>query len=85
MASKIDHLLKNFRNVKNLRGPILVHVLTSKGKGYKPAEEDPIRFHGTGPFNIKTGESLSKDSLVPTYTQVFAQTLIKLARKDKTK
>ena len=81
---RFDHLLDNLRNIKNLSGPILVHVLTSKGKGYKPAEKDPVRFHGTGPFEIKTGKSLSKKSLVPTYTEVFADTLIKLARKDKT-
>ncbi|NOQ86747.1 MAG: 1-deoxy-D-xylulose-5-phosphate synthase [Deltaproteobacteria bacterium] len=80
---RFDHLLENLRNIKNLSGPILVHVLTSKGKGYKPAEKDPVRFHGTGPFEIKTGKSLSKKSLVPTYTEVFADTLIKLARKDK--
>jgi len=81
---RFDHLLDNLRNIKNLSGPILVHVLTSKGKGYKPAEKDPVRFHGTGSFEIKTGKSLSKKSLVPTYTEVFADTLIKLARKDKT-
>jgi 1-deoxy-D-xylulose-5-phosphate synthase len=80
---RFDHLLDNLKNIKNLQGPILVHVLTSKGKGYKPAEKDPVRFHGTGPFEIKTGKSLSKKSLVPTYTKVFADTLIKLARKDK--
>jgi len=80
---RFDHLLENLRNVKNLRGPIFIHVLTSKGKGYKPAEENPVKFHGTGPFDIKTGESLSRDSLAPTYTQVFAQTLIRLAREDK--
>ena len=80
---RFDHLLENLRNVKNLSGPILVHVLTSKGKGYKPAEKDPVRFHGTGPFDVKTGKSLSIKSSVPTYTEVFAETLIKLARKDK--
>ena len=80
---RFDHLLENLRNVKNLQGPIFIHVLTSKGKGYKPAEEDPVKFHGTGPFDVKTGKSLSKDSLAPTYTEVFAQTLIRLAREDK--
>ena len=79
---RFDHLLENLRNVKNLSGPILVHVLTSKGKGYKPAEEDPIRFHGTASFDVKTGRSLSKKSPVPTYTEVFSNTLITLAKKD---
>ncbi len=80
---RFDHLLENLRNIKNLSGPILVHVLTSKGKGYEPAEKDPVRFHGTGPFDAKTGKPLSKKSLVPTYTKVFAKTLIKLARENK--
>jgi len=80
---RFDHLLENLGNIKNLSGPIIVHVLTSKGKGYKPAEKDPVRFHGTGPFDVKTGKSLSKKALAPTYTKVFAKTLIKLAREDK--
>jgi 1-deoxy-D-xylulose-5-phosphate synthase len=80
---RFDHLLENLGNIKKLSGPIIVHVLTSKGKGYKPAEKDPVRFHGTGPFDVKTGKSLSKKALAPTYTKVFAKTLIKLAREDK--
>jgi 1-deoxy-D-xylulose-5-phosphate synthase len=80
---RFDHLLENLRNVKNLSGPILVHVLTSKGKGYKPAEDDPIKFHGTAAFDVKTGKSLSKKSTVPSYTQVFSDALIKLAKEDK--
>lgn len=80
---RFDHLLENLQNVKNLHGPIIIHVLTSKGKGYAPAEKNPITFHGTGPFDVKTGKSLSKKSSSPTYTQVFAQTLITLAREDK--
>lgn len=81
---RFDHLLENLRNIKNLQGPIIVHVLTSKGKGYAPAEKDPVRFHGTGPFDVKTGKTLAKKSLAPTYTKVFAETLIKLSRTDKT-
>ena len=80
---RFDHLLENLRNVKNLHGPILIHVLTNKGKGYAPAEKNPITFHGTGPFDVKTGKPSSKKKSAPTYTQVFAQTLIKLAKKNK--
>ena len=80
---RFDHLLENLGNIKILNGPIIVHVLTNKGKGYEPAEKDPVRFHGTGPFDVKTGKSLSKKALAPTYTKVFAKTLIKLAREDK--
>jgi 1-deoxy-D-xylulose-5-phosphate synthase len=80
---RFDHLLENLQNVKNLHGPILIHVLTNKGKGYAPAEKNPIAFHGTGPFDVKTGRPSSKKTSAPTYTQVFAQTLIKLAKKNK--
>lgn len=80
---RFDHLLENLRNIGKLKGPTLVHVLTSKGKGYRPAEEDPITFHGTGPFEIETGASLSAGSSPPSYTQVFADTLITLAGKDE--
>ena len=80
---RFDHLLENLRNVSKLPGPTLVHVLTSKGKGYKPAEEDPISFHGTGPFDTTSGKSLSKKGQPPSYTKVFADTLIKLAQADE--
>ena len=80
---RFDHLMENLRNVSKLKGPTLVHVLTSKGKGYKPAEDDPITFHGTGPFDVATGTSPSQGSSPPSYTQVFAETLITLAREDK--
>jgi len=79
---RFDHLLENLQNVKNLNGPILIHVLTNKGKGYAPAEENPIAFHGTGPFDVKTGRPSSKKTSAPSYTQVFAQTLIKLAKNN---
>jgi 1-deoxy-D-xylulose-5-phosphate synthase len=80
---RFDHLIENLRNVSKLKGPTLVHVLTSKGKGYTPAEDDPITFHGTGPFDVASGASRSHGSSPPSYTQVFAETLITLAREDK--
>ena len=79
---RFDHLLENLRNVSKLQGPTLVHVLTSKGKGYKPAEDDPISFHGTGPFETTNGKPRSEKVTPPTYTKVFADTLIKLAQDD---
>ncbi len=79
---RFDHLLENLRNVSKLPGPTLVHVLTSKGKGYKPAEDDPISFHGTGPFETTNGKPRSEKVTPPTYTKVFADTLIKLAQDD---
>ena len=79
---RFDHLLENLQNVKNLHGPILIHILTNKGKGYAPAEENPITFLGTGPFDVKTGRPSSKKTSAPSYTQVFAQTLIKLTKNN---
>lgn len=66
---------------KQKKGPVLIHVLTQKGKGYKPAEENPDIFHGVGPFRPETGEVLKKVS-PPTYTQVFGETLCELAQAD---
>lgn len=66
---------------KNKKEPVLVHILTRKGKGYKPAEEHPHIFHGVGPFDPETGK-LIKKSAPPTYTTVFGETLCSLAKED---
>jgi 1-deoxy-D-xylulose-5-phosphate synthase len=79
---RLDHLLETLQNVKNLRGPILVHVLTTKGKGYQPAETDPTGFHGLGKFDPDTGEPTKSVSKVPTYTHVFGDTLVRLGREN---
>ena len=65
---------------KELDEPVLIHVLTKKGKGYKPAEDNPDKFHGTGPFNIETGESTKKKS--KDYSKAFGEKLIELAEKN---
>lgn len=78
----IDETINILKQAKAMKGPILVHVITQKGKGYKPAEENPDKFHGTGPFDIVSGEALKKNS-APTYTSVFSDTLIKLAGENK--
>ena len=79
---RIEALVENFRNVKKLRGPILVHVLTTKGKGYSPAEKDPVTFHGVGPFQAETGEIRPPKTESLSYTQIFGQTMVKLAREN---
>jgi 1-deoxy-D-xylulose-5-phosphate synthase len=79
---RLDHLIETFSNVKNLKGPILVHVLTTKGKGYQPAETDPTGFHGLGKFDPDTGEAKKSVSEVPSYTQVFGDTLVRLAQEN---
>ena len=81
---KLDHLLPVLRNVRNARnGPILVHVVTQKGKGYEPAEAAADKFHGVGRFNIITGVQAAKASNAPTFTSVFANSLIREGENDE--
>jgi 1-deoxy-D-xylulose-5-phosphate synthase len=80
---KLEDLIPTLENVRdNLDGPVLVHVLTTKGKGYKPAETHPGSYHGIGPFDVKTGIPLPTEESV-SYTRVFGDTMIKLARADR--
>jgi len=79
---KIDALIETFRNIKQLRGPILVHVLTTKGKGYSPAEKDPVTFHGVGPFLPESGEIQQPKTGCLSYTEVFGQAMVKLGREN---
>ena len=79
---RLDHLIKNFQNIKKLNRPVLVHVVTKKGKGYKFAEEEPSRFHGLGPFEIETGNPFAKSNAHPSYTKIFGETMVSLAKKD---
>jgi len=80
----LDHLIMNLKNVRTLEGPVLVHVVTQKGKGYKFAEDDPSRFHGIPPFDVDTGETVAAGASPspPSYTKVFGQTVVKLAEDD---
>ncbi len=77
----ISQMVKAFREATRLQGPVLVHVLTKKGKGYRPAERNPARFHGTDPFNIKTGLPLKK-RVKANYTDVFSTVMCKLGERD---
>lgn len=77
----IETLQDAIRQAQRIGGPVLIHAITKKGKGYPPAEADPFKWHATTPFDPETGEPKSK-STKPTYSKVFAQTLIKLAEKD---
>ncbi len=80
----VENLVQIFENVKNSnhQGPVLIHVRTQKGKGYKPAEESGDKYHGVSKFNVTTGEQSKSKSNTPTYTKVFAETLIKHAEQD---
>ena len=77
----MEHLLETMRNVSRLKGPLLVHVITRKGKGYTHAEDDPERFHGISTFELTTGNSLSRGK--KTYTDVFGDTIVDLAKMDE--
>lgn len=74
-------LLRTIGNLKEQSGPILLHVLTVKGKGYGPAEKNPVAFHGVTPFDIETGEIKKKSPGAPTYTKIFGQTMIELGQR----
>ena len=80
----VENLVQIFENVKNSnhQGPVLIHVRTQKGKGYKPAEDSGDKYHGVSKFNVSTGEQKISKSNIPSYTKVFAETLIKHAEQD---
>jgi 1-deoxy-D-xylulose-5-phosphate synthase len=78
----IDHLLETFKNIKDFTWPVLVHVLTKKGKGCDFAECSPSQYHGTPPFDPKTGKTAAKKHSILSYTEVFGQTMIKLAEEN---
>jgi len=75
-------LVSTLRNVRKLRGPQLLHVVTRKGKGYAPAEADPIKWHGPGPFDPVSGTIFKEKSTGPTYSQIFGQWLCDMAAAD---
>ncbi|MCX8116521.1 MAG: 1-deoxy-D-xylulose-5-phosphate synthase [Desulfobacterota bacterium] len=80
---RLEHLIENFQNIKKLKGPFLVHVITKKGKGYPPSEENPSFYHSVPPFDLKTGRmNPIPPSSPPTYTEVFGETLCELAMED---
>ena len=78
----IAAMVATLENVKKIEGPTLVHVLTKKGKGFALAEKDPIKFHGVTPFHVLTGKAKKDKSPVPTYTEIFGQALVRLAKDN---
>jgi 1-deoxy-D-xylulose-5-phosphate synthase len=80
----LDHLLPVLKNVRDTReGPVLVHVVTQKGKGYAPAEASDDKYHGVVKFDVTTGKQDKPKSNAPSYTKVFGESLVKEARKDE--
>ena len=80
-GNDINAMIEVLESVKDVKGPVMLHVVTKKGKGYKPAEEKPTKFHGVGVFDVDTGDSIGKSNSL-TFTQAFSDTLVKLAEKD---
>jgi 1-deoxy-D-xylulose-5-phosphate synthase len=80
---RLDLLIETLKNVRDMKGPVLIHVLTKKGKGYEPAEKNPIHFHGVGSFEVSTGSPVkSSTQTPPSYTRVFGDTMLDLAARD---
>ncbi len=75
-------MMRLFNEAKRVKGPVVVHVLTEKGRGYEPARRNPDMFHGIGPFDIKTGRPTQKESF-PGYTEVFSEALCEIAEEEK--
>lgn len=80
---KLNHLIDILRNVDYLNEPVLLHITTQKGKGYPPAEQNPVYFHGVGCFEVDSGNCIDPEKPVPTYTEVFGNALVRLAEQDK--
>ena len=80
----VNNLVSILENVKNSKhqGPVLIHTMTKKGKGYKPAEDSGDKYHGVSKFNVTTGEQVKSKTNTPSYTKIFAETLVKHAEQD---
>lgn len=79
----IGQMIEIFSNLKNVEGPVLVHVMTKKGRGYPPAEKEPGKFHGIGKFDLLTGKPAAATAAPPSFTAVFGETLLQLAEEDR--
>ncbi|MEA2036855.1 MAG: 1-deoxy-D-xylulose-5-phosphate synthase [Nanoarchaeota archaeon] len=78
----VEALIRLFNNIKDVKGPILLHIVTMKGKGYAYAEEEVTKFHGISRFNVSNGQKISSDQLI-NYTDAFSNALIKMAKDDR--
>ena len=81
-GNKLEEVVQTIENVSKMDGPILVHIVTKKGKGYEPAMENPSKFHGVGPFDRESGEVKASKGGAASYTGIFGDTLCELAEKD---
>jgi len=79
----LEHLIDILENIKKLNKPVLLHVMSKKGKGYAPAEANPVYFHGVGAFKKETGTSIKTEAKAPSYTEVFGKSMASFAESDK--
>ncbi|MCX5697955.1 MAG: 1-deoxy-D-xylulose-5-phosphate synthase [Candidatus Omnitrophica bacterium] len=80
----LNSLIPTIKKILTIKGPVLLHVITKKGKGYAPAENDPVRFHSVGPFEIATGKGIAKVATgQKTFTAAFSEALVSLARENR--
>ena len=79
----VSQLVKLFNHIKEFNGPIFIHAITEKGKGYKPAEGDEQKLHGVTPFDKITGKAIKKSGAPPSYTSIFGKALVEIAKKNK--
>ncbi len=82
-GNNLELLIPALKNIINIRGTRILHVVTKKGKGYPPAEKDPVRFHGIGPFDLKTGAPAEVKETGRSFTDIFGDKLLELARRDE--
>ena len=76
-------LCETFENVKHIKGPVLIHIRTIKGKGYKPAEENPEKWHGVGPYKIEPQENRKENKRQKKWSEIFGEAVIELAEKEE--
>ena len=80
---RLDQLIDMLENVKTIDEPVLLHVATQKGRGYEPAEKNPVYFHGVGCFKIETGDKVASQRCAPSYTEIFGNAMVELAAQDE--
>ncbi len=80
---RLDQLIDMLENVKTIDEPVLLHVTTQKGRGYEPAEKNPVYFHGIGSFKVETGDKMASQLGAPSYTEIFGKTMLELASADE--
>ena len=78
----LNTLIHTLKNIESIKGPVLLHVITKKGKGYPPAENEPVKFHSAAPFDITTGKAKAQGPKPKTYTEIFSNKLIELAKNN---